>query len=639
MRLRILLAGLTQLVSAAMMWSQASIDVLGAHNLGPGGKSPITGARTDACAYCHAPHSGLNTGLWNQKLTTQTYTMYTSDTEKNTGVQPVLASSSNMCLSCHDGTVAVGSTVAYGQVTMAGSMNPLDVFSSKMQSSHPFSMAPKLQDNVDLVASLATTGKTADPTGAVHLVGGTVECTSCHTPHVQAKDALSQNFLVRDSSSGQMCLACHDPSRSVSGQVNPLADWAISAHATAGNKIYPAAQLGSYSTVAMAACISCHTSHNAGSSARVLRGQDEQDCITCHSTTANVDMPHQYTNILSEYQTGKIGHPFPTSTSSNAHDAAENTLLNNNRHASCVDCHNGHAAQAVQGSPAAPLIRVSQKDVTGISASDGITVLSPALNQYENCLRCHGTSSGKQALAVYGYLPVRALSAGDPLNLIPQFAVSASSSHPVTHTSSSSLTQPSLRANMLYQDGVTAGRAMGTQIFCTDCHNSDDNREFGGTGPSGPHGSKWTHILERRYEFSQAPAPGETISNLFQNPDLSQTGPYAMCAKCHDLTNQIIKSTSWSQHSQHINAGFSCSVCHTAHGMGATSGSITGQRLINFDANVVAANGTNPISYTYAAGQGTCVLVCHGATHNGDGSVAQMRRVRGPVGIRPVGIR
>ena len=43
---------------------------------------------------------------------------------------------------------------------------------------------------------------------------------------------------------------------------------------------------------------------------------------------------------------------------------------------------------------------------------------------------------------------------------------------------------------------------------CLECHNADDNREFGGTGPNGPHGSKWTHLLERRYEFSQAPAPG-----------------------------------------------------------------------------------------------------------------------------------
>jgi predicted CXXCH cytochrome family protein len=638
-RLRVLLAGLTLLVSPALMRSQASTDVLGAHNMGPGGGSHITGARTDACAYCHAPHSGLNMGLWNQKLTTQTYTMYTSNTEKNTGVQPALASSSNMCLSCHDGTVAVGSTVAYGQVTMSGSMNPIDVFASKMQSSHPFNLVPQLKDNVDLVASLAANGKTADPTGAVHLVGRSVECTSCHTPHVQAKDMLSHNFLVRDGSSGQMCLACHDPSRTMSGQVNPLADWAISAHANAGNKIYPAAQLGSYTTVAMAACISCHTPHNAGSTARVLRGQDEADCIACHGGSSNVDMPQQYTNIVSELGTGKTGHPYPTLTSSNPHDEAEGSLLNNNRHASCVDCHNGHASQAVQGSPAAPQIRVSQKDVAGISASDGISVVSPAVNQYEVCLRCHGTSSGKQALAKYGYLPVRAVSAGDPLNLLPQFAVAATSSHPVTHSSSSALAQPSLLSNMLYLDGSTQGRAMGTQIFCTDCHNSDDNREFGGSGPSGPHGSKWTHVLERRYEFSQASAPGETITNLFQNPDLGATGPYAMCAKCHDLPNQIIKNTSWSQHAEHINAGFSCSVCHTAHGMGASSGSITGQRMINFDVNVVAPNGSSPISYTYAAGQGTCALVCHGVTHNSDGSVSQVRRIRGPLGVRTAGNR
>src|SRR5205814_1348390 len=101
------------------------------------------------------------------------------------------------------------------------------------------------------------------------------------------------------------------------------------------------------------------------------------------------------------YQGNKVGHPFPTS--SNPHDAGEDTLLNNNRHATCVDCHNGHSAQAVEGSPAAPLIRVSQKNVTGINASDGTSVLTPAVNQYESCLRCHGTGSGKQVMPQYGY--------------------------------------------------------------------------------------------------------------------------------------------------------------------------------------------------------------------------------------------
>ena len=175
-------------------------DALGVHSLGPGSQSPITGARPDACAYCHAPHSGLNSGLWNQKLTTQSYTTYTSNTEKNTTTQPALGAVSNQCLSCHDGTVAVGATVAYGQVTTRGSMNAADVFGSNMQSSHPFSLALPLKDNIDLAASLVANGTTADPTGAVKLINGNVECTSCHNPHVQAKDPISLNFLVKDSS-------------------------------------------------------------------------------------------------------------------------------------------------------------------------------------------------------------------------------------------------------------------------------------------------------------------------------------------------------------------------------------------------------------------------------------------------------
>jgi hypothetical protein len=120
------------------------------------------------------------------------------------------------------------------------------------------------------------------------------------------------------------------------------------------------------------------------------------------------------------------------------------------------------------------------------------------------------------------------------------------------------------------------------------------------------------HILERNYQYSQAASPGTTITNLFPSPDLSPLGPYAMCAKCHDLT-QIMANTSWTRHSQHINDGFSCSVCHTGHGIGALNGSVSGERLVNFDLNVVAPNGANPISYNRAAN--TCSLACHNHTH------------------------
>jgi predicted CXXCH cytochrome family protein len=626
-RLRLLLTTLTILLAGVNLRAQMSGDVIGMHNLGPGSNSPITGTRPDACNYCHAPHSALNAGLWNQKLSTQSYTMYNSDSAKNIGKQPTLGASSNHCLSCHDGTVAVGTTVVSGQVTTRGSMLQRDVLGSNMQQSHPFSLTLPLKDNVHLVASLAASGKTADTTGAVTLINGNVECLSCHNPHIQAKDILSQNFLVKDSSNGQLCLACHDPNRQVSGQVNPLSDWAISAHALSTVKLAPQAMVGSYPTVAADACISCHTPHNSSGAARLLRGQNEQDCIACHNGGSNISP--QAPNVFSEYATPKVGHPFPTST--NPHDAAENTLLNNNRHATCVDCHNGHGSQPVTIFPPAPLIRISQKNTAGINASDGTSVLAPAMNQFENCLRCHGASTGKLVQPIYGYFPIRAVSAGDPLNNIPQFATTATSSHPVMHDRSSPFPQYSLLPNMLNLDGITQGRAMSTRILCTDCHNSDDNREFGGAGPNGPHGSRWTHILERRYEFSQATLPGQQITNLFPNPDLSVNGPYGLCGKCHDLSNQIAKNTSWNQHSSHINAGFTCSTCHTAHGMGAASGTISGERLVNFDMNVIAMNGGLPVSYNRAAN--TCTLVCHQVAHNVDGSVT-------PVGLsKRIGVK
>jgi len=611
-KLRALLAGLI-LIAAGSVYAQISTDVMGAHNLGPGGSSPVAGARPDACAYCHAPHSGLSSGLWNQKLSTQVYSTYSSNTSANTTMQPILGGVSNQCLSCHDGTVAVGTTMAYGQVTTRGSMYTQDVFGSNLQASHPFSMATPLKDSVSLAESLTTSGKTADPTDAVKLINGNIECTSCHDPHVQAKDLVSRNFLVRDSSYGALCLACHDPNRVTAGKANPLADWSASAHAISTGKISPQAQLGSYTTVAADACNSCHAPHNAAGP-RLLRGANEQDCISCHNGSNVSPMP-AYANVFAEYGSGKVGHPFPNST--NQHDAAETALLNNNRHATCVDCHSSHGSQVVGTFPDAPGIRLSQKNVAGISGTDGTSVLTPAVNQYENCLRCHGTSSGKQTQPTYGYFPVRAVSAGDPLNLIPQFAATATSSHPVTHARSSVLPQPSLRTNMLALDGVNPARVMGAQILCTDCHNSDDNREFGGTGANGPHGSKWTHILERRYEFSQTTAPGQLITNLYPTPDLSVNGPYALCGKCHDLQNQIMQNTSWKNHASHIKAGLSCSTCHTAHGMGATSATVSGERLVNFDANVVAAlAGT--VSYNRTTN--SCTLACHGVKHMGTGS-------------------
>jgi predicted CXXCH cytochrome family protein len=600
------------LCSAFLLAAQTR-DAIGVHDLSGGSGSLTTGQLPGSCRYCHAPHNGLGgaTPLWNQKLSKQVYATYTSSTYKETGSQPAVGSDSVLCLSCHDGTVAPGQTQAYGKIAMSGKMKPGDVFGASLQSSHPNSLALPLKDAPELAASLVSGGKTLDKTGAVKLIKGNVECSSCHDPHAQSIDKVSQNFLVRDSSRGQLCLACHDPSRVVTGQANRLSLWPTSAHATAANTSRNAASapVGDYPTVAQNACISCHQVHDAPAPAGLLRAANEQDCTLCHGGGSNISPA--IPNVLAEF--AKTGHPFPSSNA--PHQAGESVLLNQNRHATCVDCHNPHSSGRVASFTAAPLIRASQNNVAGISASDGVSVVKPgAVNQYENCLRCHGASTGKTASRIFGYLPMRTVSAGDPLNIVPQFAVTASSSHPVTHDRGSSLSQPSLRPYMLNLDGATEGRAMGMRILCTDCHNSDDNREFGGAGPNGPHGSKYTHILERRYETTQAPQPGLPVVNLFPNPDLSAFGPYALCGKCHDL-KLILTNTSFNGHARHINAGFSCSACHTAHGMGSYSPTISGERLVNFDANVVAANGPGPISYNRA--KNTCNLTCHGQAHGG----------------------
>jgi predicted CXXCH cytochrome family protein len=588
-------------------------DVLGSHNLGPGGTSQLKGGLSAPCLYCHAPHSGVggNTPLWNQTLTTQTYTTYQSTTYHEAGTpRPTLGTDSNLCLSCHDGSVAPGQTVAYGKFAMAGSMKSADNFGNDLSSSHPFSLVLPLKDSADLVASLSSQGLTADPLNSVKLVNGNIECNTCHNAHVQANDPILGNFLVRDGSNGQLCLACHEPgNRTVNSQTNYLAGWTNSVHASAGNKtaIQPNVSIGGYPTVAQNACSSCHAVHNAPGAARLLNAKNENDCVACHGggTALSPVLP----NVFAEF--AKSGHPF--STAGGIHDANESDLLNQNRHATCVDCHNPHSSAQVTAFLLPPAIRASQNGVEGISATDSITVMNPAVNQYENCLRCHGTSTGKTAMpATFGYLPVWAVSSGDPLNVIPQFAQMATSSHPVMHDRTSPFPQLSLRAFMLNEDGATPGRALGARIFCTDCHNSDDNREFGGTGPNGPHGSRWMHILERRYEFSQAPAPGQMITNLFPGPDLSVNGPYALCGKCHDL-GKVTANTSFTEHARHINDGFSCSVCHTAHGMGGMSGNISGERLVNFDINVVAPNGATPVSYSRATN--SCGLTCHNHPH------------------------
>ena len=76
---------------------------------------------TELCKYCHTPHLAQNVSgapLWNHQSTVQSYTLYSSASFKGIAGQP--GPQSKLCLSCHDGTVAIDS-FANGGIIQAGS--------------------------------------------------------------------------------------------------------------------------------------------------------------------------------------------------------------------------------------------------------------------------------------------------------------------------------------------------------------------------------------------------------------------------------------------------------------------------------------------------------------------------------------
>ncbi|HDZ68940.1 MAG TPA: hypothetical protein ENH43_00770, partial [Phycisphaerales bacterium] len=73
--------------------------------------SAVGGGNT--CSFCHTPHRALTgTPLWNHKLSTAVYTIYQSSSLDADPGQPT--GPSKLCLSCHDGTVALTETINGG---------------------------------------------------------------------------------------------------------------------------------------------------------------------------------------------------------------------------------------------------------------------------------------------------------------------------------------------------------------------------------------------------------------------------------------------------------------------------------------------------------------------------------------------
>jgi len=161
------------------------------------------------CLPCHTPHNAnttlTNAPLWNHAVTTATYTLYSSDTLNAQLEQP--SSSSRLCLSCHDGTVAIDS---FGGQVGSRMVTGDALIGTDLRGTHPISF--------EYTSSLANEdGGLWDPTSAPSGLGGTietdllirgkVECSSCHDAH--NKDG-NEALLRIDNQGSALCLTCHD---------------------------------------------------------------------------------------------------------------------------------------------------------------------------------------------------------------------------------------------------------------------------------------------------------------------------------------------------------------------------------------------------------------------------------------------
>lgn len=571
----LLVAGLGLVCSTA----RGESIVNSVHNLSASGPGTVKAvSEKNLCVFCHTVHhANGQTPLWNHSMSSVTnYVTYTSGTLKAVVGQP--DGSSRLCLSCHDGTVALGMVssrtnciaMQNGVMTMPAGTNNLG---TDLSHDHPISFKydaalTKLDTQLQDPATL---------TGKVRLDhNGEVQCASCHDPH---NDQFG-NFLVVDNTGSALCLTCHTVDN-WPGSVHALSSQTVTpmvAQRLAQRASAPAAPTFKTQTVSQQACESCHTPHLAGSKERLMKfSTPEQSCLVCHNGSMNTK------NVAADFQKISL---HPISLSADAHEPDEDPINPKVRHVTCSDCHNPHGATKTPATAA----RVSGALNAVMGANANGAVIKSVTKEYELCFRCHGDSLSRGPARVPRQIP--------ETNKRLQFSAANQSFHPI-ESIGKNRNVPSLIAPW------TVSRTM----TCTDCHNSDQSPAAGGSGANGPHGSVFIPLLERQQVLTDFSA--ESPAN------------YALCYKCHSrdsiLGDQSFRAVN-SQgqpvgHRFHIvDQKTACTTCHDSHGVA------TAKNLINFNSTYVTPSTSTPSAVMYtstAPGSGTCTLTCHGYDHAG----------------------
>lgn len=188
-----------------------------------GGGTPTGSGLNEVCVVCHTPHQAAAANsqdpLWNHTGTaTASFGVYASPTLNAVPTAIVGGamggqSASLLCMSCHDGTVSVLSmynppnagpvtAVAVPGIDAAGRIISNANMGTSLSDDHPVNFA---YDTALATADGGLVDPASSATVASWLVGGTMQCSSCHSTH----DPTNSPFLRTSNVGSALCLACH----------------------------------------------------------------------------------------------------------------------------------------------------------------------------------------------------------------------------------------------------------------------------------------------------------------------------------------------------------------------------------------------------------------------------------------------
>lgn len=172
------------------------------------------------CVICHTPHNTtVDWPLWNYSITKSAYTLYVIREEDSERNRP--EGTSKLCLSCHDGTVAVDAFGGTGGSARKGVLNEEEKKNlSSLRPEHPISIlytSEVAATNGSLLKNPTTTivyvGDEKAPVtvdAAMLSPAHKVECATCHDVHKTGiTDENNYALLTLKMADDQLCLACH----------------------------------------------------------------------------------------------------------------------------------------------------------------------------------------------------------------------------------------------------------------------------------------------------------------------------------------------------------------------------------------------------------------------------------------------